>query len=136
MGPPSRSSRAIDCSTTVSVCSYTSLWWWCSSISRRNFGISGKNFSQSPVSTKVVIPARGSLDITVLMNSSLIRSAEIIESRSAIDFIATRTSSSIVNPSCAAKRAARNIRSGSSEKESSGELGVRNTRFKRSVTPL
>ena len=96
----------------------------------------GKNFSQSPVSTKVVIPARGSLDITVLMNSSLIRSAEIIESRSAIDFIATRTASSMVNPSCAAKRAARNIRSGSSEKESSGELGVRNTRFKRSVTPL
>ncbi len=44
--------------------------------------------------------------------------------RSAIRVMAARTSSCTVMPSCAAKRAARIMRSGSSEKEASGAPGV------------
>ena len=55
--------------------------------------------------------------------------------RSAIAVIAATTSGATVNPSCAANRAARIIRSGSSEKESSGRPGVRSTRAARSTTP-
>ena len=59
-----------------------------------------------------------------------------MERRSAIAFIALKTDSSIVKPSWAAKRAARSMRSGSSENESSGVLGVRSVVFSKSVTPL
>ena len=55
--------------------------------------------------------------------------------RPAISVIARTTSGSTVKPSCAANRAARIIRSGSSEKESSGVPGVRSTPWARSTTP-
>ena len=55
--------------------------------------------------------------------------------RSAIAVIAATTGGSTVNPSWAAKRAARIIRSGSSEKESSGVPGVRRSPCARSTTP-
>ena len=48
--------------------------------------------------------------------------------RSAIAVIAATTSGATVKPSWAANRAARIIRSGSSENESSGAPGVRSTR--------
>ncbi len=51
----------------------------------------------------------------------------MISIRSAIAVIAATTSGSTVKPSWAANRAARIIRSGSSEKESSGRPGVRST---------
>ncbi len=55
--------------------------------------------------------------------------------RSAIAVIAVTTAGSGVNPSWAAKRAARIIRSGSSENESSGVPGVRITLFATSAIP-
>ena len=58
-----------------------------------------------------------------------------MEIRSAMAVIAVTTAGSTVNASCAANRAARSIRSGSSEKESSGRPGVRSNRFARSTTP-
>ena len=59
-----------------------------------------------------------------LVSSTVIRSTDTIDSRSAISPIAACTSSATANPSFAANRAARRIRSGSSEKESSGRPGV------------
>ena len=55
--------------------------------------------------------------------------------RSAIAVIAATTAGSTVKASWAANRAARSIRSGSSEKESSGRPGVRSARWARSTTP-
>ena len=55
--------------------------------------------------------------------------------RSAMSVIAATTPGSTVKPSWAEKRAARIIRSGSSEKESSGRPGVRSTPRARSSTP-
>lgn len=55
--------------------------------------------------------------------------------RSAIAVIAATTAGSGVKSSCAANRAARIIRSGSSENESSGEPGVRITLFATSSIP-
>ena len=59
----------------------------------------------------------------------------MIPIRSAIAVIAATTSGATVKPSWAANRAARIIRSGSSEKESSGGPGVRSSRWARSTTP-
>ena len=91
--------------------------------------------SASPVSTKIVIPVRGCEDINSFVISSRIRSAEIISNRFAISFIATITSGAISKLSWLAKRAARNMRSGSSLNESSGVPGVRNTLFAKSARP-
>ncbi len=55
--------------------------------------------------------------------------------RSLMAFIAATTSGATTKSSCAAKRAARIIRSGSSEKDSSGVPGVRSTRSARSLRP-
>jgi hypothetical protein len=63
------------------------------------------------------------------------RSAETISMRPAIAVIAATTSGRTVNPSCAANRAARIIRSGSSPKETSGAPGVRSTPAARSFRP-
>ena len=57
----------------------------------------------------------------------------MISIRPAIAVIAATTSGATAKPSWAAKRAARIIRSGSSEKESSGVPGVRSTRSARST---
>ena len=59
----------------------------------------------------------------------------MISIRPAIAVIASTTPGSTVKPSCAENRAARIIRSGSSEKESTGRPGVRSTRWARSTTP-
>ena len=59
----------------------------------------------------------------------------MISIRPAIAVIAATTSGATAKPSWAAKRAARIIRSGSSEKESSGVPGVRSTRSARSTIP-
>ena len=59
----------------------------------------------------------------------------MISIRPAISRIAATTAGSTVKPSWAANRAARIIRSGSSEKLSSGRPGVRSTRCARSTTP-
>ena len=55
--------------------------------------------------------------------------------RSAIAVIAARTGSATSKPSCAANRAARSIRNGSSEKEISGADGVIRRRAARSARP-
>ncbi|MEY9487537.1 hypothetical protein RKD26_003331 [Streptomyces calvus] len=55
--------------------------------------------------------------------------------RPAISFIAVTTSGATSKSSWAAKRAARIIRSGSSENDSSGVPGVRSTRAARSPRP-
>ena len=113
-------SRAIACSRTISEWSYTSLWRWCSSRSRRSAGSSGSTRSASPVSTSRARPLRGCAERISLFSSSRTRSAETMSMRSAIAFIAATTSGATSKSSCAAKRAARIIRSGSSEKDSSG----------------
>ena len=59
----------------------------------------------------------------------------MISIRWAMSRIAPITASSTVKPSWAANRAARIIRSGSSENESSGRPGVLITRCARSTTP-
>ena len=136
LGPPSRLSCIIACSRTVMECSYTSLWWWCSSTSRRSFGISGITMSAKPVSTKIVIPTRGSGDMRIFINSSRTRSAETIVIRSAKSFIDTRTLGSISKSNWLANRAARIMRSGSSLNESPGRPGVLKTFFDKSCKPL
>ena len=64
---------------------------------------------------------------TSLTSSSRTRSAEMISMRPAISVIACLTSGATSKPSCAANRAARIMRSGSSPNESSGRPGVRST---------
>ena len=59
----------------------------------------------------------------------------MISIRSAIAVIAATTSGATMKPSWAANRAARIIRSGSSENESSGVPGVRSSPWARSTTP-
>ena len=70
-----------------------------------------------------------------MVSSSRTRSAETISIRSAIAPIAARTAGSTANPSWAANRAARIIRSGSSSKDCSGVTGVRSTPAARSASP-
>ncbi len=55
--------------------------------------------------------------------------------RSAIVQIASAVSGSMPKPSCATKRTARIMRSGSSSNDWRGSTGVRNTRFDRSFAP-
>ena len=69
-------------------------------------------------------PTDGALLPRIFMNSSVMRSCEIIESRSLIASIARRVFDSISNPSCAANRIARMMRSGSSSNVFSGSSGV------------
>ena len=84
----------------------------------------------------IEMPRRGLLDISNLVNSSRIRSAETIEIREAISFIATSVDSSISKFNWLAKRAARIMRSGSSEKDCSGVTGVRKICLAKSASPL
>ena len=84
----------------------------------------------------MVIPVRGLLDIRIFMNSSRTRSAEIIEMRSVMEFMADKTSGAISKSSWLAKRAARIMRSGSSEKDCSALLGVRSSFLLKSIRPL
>ena len=70
-----------------------------------------------------------------LVSSSVIRSTDTIDSRAACSRIASCTSGATANPSRAANRAARRIRSGSSENESSGRPGVLITRSASAASP-
>ena len=83
-----------------------------------------------------MIPIRGVGESKSFTNSSRILSAEIIEIRPAISLIAVITSSSKVKSSCAAKRAARIMRSGSSLNDCSARDGVRIIFFAKSSIPL
>ena len=74
--------------------------------------------------------------MSILIISSRTRSAETIEIRSAIAFIAVKTSDEIANCNWLAKRAARIMRSGSSEKEFSAVFGVRKIFAAKSASPL
>ena len=71
----------------------------------------------------------------ILHNSSAMRSPLMIRMRSALRESASKVSSSIVKPSCEANRTARIMRSGSSEKVTSGSHGVRMMHSSRSDMP-
>ena len=81
------------------------------------------------------MPGRGSSAHNSLVSSSRTRSALTMRMRSAIRVIASTVASSTAKPSCAAKRAARSIRSGSSPNEISGLDGVVMIRSMRCSTP-
>ena len=91
--------------------------------------------SASPVFTSRFRPGRGLSVSSSFTSSSRIRSAETIPIRGAIWVIAVTTSSSGSNPSWEVNRAARIIRSGSSENDSSAAAGVRITWVCRSPRP-
>ena len=101
----------------------------------RSAGSSGSTWSATEVRTSRSMPYAG-LSVSIsLVSSSVIRSAETMDSRDAWARIAACTSSATVNPSRAANRAARSIRSGSSENESSGRPGVRIIRSCSAASP-
>ena len=91
--------------------------------------------SARPVSTSSTRPRRGAGAQTSFTSSSRTRSADTIVIRSRIACMAATTSGATLNPSCATKRAARSIRSGSSAKDASGVPGVRSTPAARSRMP-
>ena len=70
-----------------------------------------------------------------MLNSSLTRSADTIFIRSDISVAANKTSTTGVKPNWLANLAARIMRNGSSEKDSSGSRGVRITRLLKSSIP-
>lgn len=70
-----------------------------------------------------------------MFSSSRTRSADTISIRAAISVMAVTTSGATAKSSWAANRAARIIRRGSSENDSSGVPGVRSTRPARSARP-
>ena len=112
------------CSSTVRLCWYTSLWRWCSSRSSRSADSSGSTRSANPVCTSRPRPGRGGSVSTSLDSSSRIRSADTMAIRSAIAVIASITRGAGWNTSWEVNRAARIIRSGSSENDCSGVPGV------------
>ena len=81
------------------------------------------------------MPSAGSGVSISLVSSPAIRSADTISSRAACAVMAARTSSAIRNPSLAANRAARRIRSGSSPNDCSGGPGVRSTLSRSASKP-
>ena len=88
---------------------------------------SGKMISSSPVSSSSFNPIDGLRLSSILSSSVLMRSRVIMVMRFALRLMASSVSGSMVNWSCEAKRIARIMRSGSSEKVISGSSGVRNT---------
>ena len=98
-------------------------------------GSSGSTCVARPVSTSTSSPARGAAETSSLLSSSRTRSALTIVMRSAMSTIAARAAGSTANPSWAAKRAARIMRSGSSSNDWRGSTGVRRTPAARSVSP-
>ncbi len=96
---------------------------------------SGRKWSARPVSTSTRSPATGSGESSSLTNSSRTRSAVMRSSSAAMSAIASRVPGSIPKSSCAANRAARSIRSGSSANDDSGAAGVRIVRRARSPIP-
>ena len=70
-----------------------------------------------------------------MLISVMIRSPETISIRRRLRSMASNVSASMSNPSCVAKRTARIMRSGSSEKVMSGSHGVRMMQSSRSSIP-
>ena len=103
--------------TTARVCRSTSLCRCTGSCSRRSAGSSGRNSSARPVSTIISRPRSTSSARSRRVSSSLIRSAEMIRSRSRISPIEAISSGAGSTPSVATNLAARSIRRGSSENE-------------------
>ena len=132
----SRSSRFFDVlSTTASVCANTSLWRWIGSCSSASPGNSGRNWSARPVRTTNHSAVDGTSSTIILSSSSLMRSAETIESRPAIRTTASTRAGSGSRENRAANRAARSMRSGSSPNDTSGSSGVRSRPAARSPSP-
>ena len=90
--------RAFTPPITAMVCASTSLWRWIGSCSSRMAPISGKNWSISPVSTKNHNPTAGSSTTMSLSNSSRMRSADTMDSRSRNSTTAAVNSSTGFNP--------------------------------------
>ncbi len=124
------------CLSTVSECQYTSLCWWCSSISSFNCGISGITRAASPVSHMTFTPSMGNSPRISLSSSVRTRSAVIRSICPDISTIASCTRGASVKPSCETKRAARSIRSGSSLNEISGAAGVSRTPARSASIPF
>ncbi len=92
--------------------------------------------SANPVATSRLSPGRGLSHSNSLDSSSRMRSAETIVIRPAMSVMALTTSGAGAKPSWDVNRAARSIRSGSSENDNSGAAGVRITWSARSSRPL
>ena len=98
-------------------------------------GISGRICSARPVSTSTSTPATGFAPAISLSNSTCTRSAVIRLISPDISFIAARTRSAMRSSNWETKRAARNMRRGSSRKEISGVSGVSSTPATMSAKP-
>ena len=125
-------------SRTCNVCKKTSLWAYpcsptCMSSIPESLSSSGKTYVNKPVSCNIFKPILGFLAFSKLINSSLIRSCEIMEILSAINDMAFFVSGSISHSSLAENLAARIMRSGSSLNVIIGSSGVRSILFARSV---
>ena len=96
---------------------------------------SGKIISRSPHWKRSSHPRAGESEAMIFCNSSAMRSPEIIRMRSRLRCSASKVSGSISKLSCVAKRMARIIRRGSSEKVISGSSGVAIMRSSRSQMP-
>ena len=128
--------RRATLSSTLSVWIKLSLWACAPRFSTPlRLCISGKISSRSPVSSSSSKPIEGTGERTILLSSAAMRSRDTIRMRCALRRMASKVSPSIVNPSCDAKRTARIMRSGSSEKVTSGSHGVRMTHSSRSSMP-
>ena len=96
---------------------------------------SGKIMGRRPVLSSNLKPTEGLGDKMILFSSSTTRSMETILIRSACSVIASKVLSSIRKSSCVAKRMARIMRSGSSEKVIPGSSGVRMILLAKSSSP-
>ena len=96
---------------------------------------SGKIIGNNPHFSSKRKPTEGRDDIIILFISSMMRSPDMILIRSRLREIASKVSSTILNPNCVAKRIARIIRKGSSLNVISGSSGVRMSPASRSAIP-
>ena len=105
------------------------------SCSRARPGSSGRKSAARPVRTTNQRASEGTSTMTILSNSSRMRSRDTMDRRSCIASTAASRWGSGLRLKRAAKRAARNMRSGSSPNEISGSSGVRNRPAARSPRP-
>ena len=133
----SKSETAATLSTTCSVCAKLSLCPRPSMVSTPlRATSSGKMSSSSPDMSSNLKPIEGLGLRSILESSVLMRSLVIMDMRSRLRHIASKVSRSMRKLSCVAKRIARIMRSGSSEKVTSGSQGVRSSLLWRSMRPL
>ena len=96
---------------------------------------SGKHICIRPDFCSGFSPTDGRGESSILFSSEVMRSCDMILSRSALSQIAWKQRSSMVKFSCEANLTARIIRSGSSEKVMLGSSGVRSIPSLRSRIP-